>query len=104
MAEISGDWLRPVGSYTMPPRAKYHPANADAPEAGHILSTKPYTEGGLVSYGLGNVQYEMGDAYELKFMGSVIMSGVLYYNRYEDRGTSPDLDQDARAAPIFYGK
>jgi hypothetical protein len=102
--EISGDWLRPAGSYTMPPRAKYHAGNADAPEAAHILWTKPYTQGGLGSVDLGNVQYEMGDAYELKFMGSVIMSGVLYYNRYEDQGSDPELDQDVIAVDLKTGK
>jgi hypothetical protein len=102
--EISGDWLRPAGSYTMPPIPKYHAGNADAPEAGHILWTKPYTQGGLVSVELGNVQYEMGDAYELKFMGSVIMSGVLYYNRYEDQGSDPELDQDVVAVDLKTGE
>ena len=102
--EISGDWLRPAGSYTMPPIPKYHPFNADAPETGHILWTKPYTQGGLASGELGNVQYEMGDAYELKFMGSVIMSGVLYYNRYEDQGSAPELDHDVVAVDLKTGE
>jgi len=102
--EISGDWLRPAGSYVMPPRPKYHPGNADAPEAAHILWTKPYTQGGLASIDLGNVQYEMGDAYELKFMGSVIISGVLYYNRYEDQGSAAELDHDVVAVDLKTGE
>ncbi len=102
--EISGDWLRPAGSYVMPPIPKYHSGNSDAPEAGHILWTKPYTQGGLASVDLGNVQYEMGDAYELKFMGSVIMSGVLYYNRYEDQGSAPELDHDVVAVDLKTGE
>ena len=102
-ADISGDWLRPTGSYTMPPRAKYHPGNADAPETGHILWTKPYTQGGLASAELDKVQYEMGDAYEMKFMGSVILSGVLYYNRYEDVGSS-NTEQDVVAVDLKTGE
>ena len=102
--EISGDWLRPAGSYTMPPIPKYHSGNADAPETGHILWTKPYTQGGLASVELGNVQYEMGDAYELKFIGSVIMSGVLYYNSYENQGNDPELDQDVIAVDLKTGE
>jgi len=102
--EISGDWLWPAGSYTMPPRPKYHSGNADAPETAHILWTKPYTQGGLGSVELGNIQYEMGDAYELKFMGSVIMSGVLYYNRYENEGNNPELDQDVVAIDLKTGE
>jgi len=101
---ISGDWLKPAGSYTMPPIPKYHPYNEDAPETAHILWTKPYTQGGLASGELGNVQYEMGDAYELKFIGSVILSGVLYYNRYENRGNNPELDQDVVAVDIKTGE
>ncbi len=102
-SDISGDWLRPTGSYTMPPRSKYHPGNADAPETAHILWTKPYTLGGLASVELGNVQYEMGDAYELKFMGSVILSGVLYYNAFEDRGTST-TEQNVIAVDLKTGE
>ncbi len=100
---ISGDWLKPAGSYTMPPIPKYHPYNEDAPEAAHILWTKPYTQGGLAGGVMGDVQYEMGDAYELKFMGSVIISGVLYYNRYEDRGGT-NLDQDVVAVDLKTGE
>jgi len=102
--DISGDWLRPAGSYVMPPIPKYHSGNADAPEAGHILWTKPYTQGGLASVDLGKVQYEMGDAYELKFMGSVIISGVLYYNSYEDVGSDPELDQEVIAVNLKTGE
>ena len=100
---ISGDWLKPAGSYTMPPIPKYHPYNEDAPETAHILWTKPYTQGGLAGGELGDVQYEMGDAYELKFMGSVIISGVLFYNRYEDRGGT-NLDQDVVAVDLRTGE
>jgi outer membrane protein assembly factor BamB len=102
--DISGDWLRPAGSYTMPPIPKYHAGNADAPEAAHVLWTKEYTQGGLASADLGIVQYEMGDAYELKFMGSVIMTGVLYYNRYEDQGSDPALEQDVVAVDLKTGE
>lgn len=83
---ITGDWLKPAGSYTMPPIPKYHPNNDDAPETAHILWTRQYAEGGLAGSELGNAQYEMGDAYEGKFLGSVIINGVLYYNQYEERG------------------
>jgi hypothetical protein len=100
---ISGDWLKPAGSYTMPPIPKYHPYNEDAPETAHILWTKPYTQGGLAGGEMGDLQYEMGDAYELKFMGSVIMSGILFYNRFEDRGGT-NLDQDVVAVDLRTGE
>jgi outer membrane protein assembly factor BamB len=87
-APIAGNWLRPAGSYTMPPIPKYHPNNEDAPDTAHILWTKQYVQGGLAGGELGNVQYEMGDAYEGKFLGSVIIDGVLYYNQYEEQQAS----------------
>jgi len=102
---IAGDWLIPAGGYTMPPIPKYHPFNYEAPESGHILWTKPYTQGGLAGGVLGDVQYEMGDAYEGKFAGSVILSGVLYYNRFENQGTNNvDLDQEVVAVDLKTGE
>ena len=103
-ANILGDWVKPAGSYYMPPIAKYHAGNADFPETAHVLWTKVYTQGGLGNAELGNVQYEMGDAYEYKFIGSVILSGVLYYNAYEARGTDPELEQAVVAVDIKTGE
>lgn len=85
---IAGNWLYPAGSYTMPPIHKLHEGNEEAPETGHILWTKQYAMGGLTGAELGNYQYEMGDAYEGKFLGSVIIDGVLYYNKFEEQGGS----------------
>jgi hypothetical protein len=45
----------------------------------------------------------MGDAYELKFMGSVILNGVLYYNRFEDQGSS-NTQQDVVAVDLKTGE
>ncbi len=102
-SDILGDWVKPAGSYYMPPIAKYHVGNSEFPESAHVLWTKVYTQGGLGNAELGNVQYEMGDAYEYKFIGSVILSGVLYYNAYEARGTDPDLEQQVVAVDIKTG-
>ena len=85
-ATVAGNWLRPAGSYTMPPIPKYHPYNEDAPDTAHILWTKQYVQGGLTGGALGDVQYEMGDAYVGKFLGSVIIDGVLYYNQFQSQG------------------
>ena len=83
---ITGNWLWPAGSYTMPPIPKYHAGNEDAPETAHILWTKQYAPGGLTGGDQGERGYEMGDAYVGKFLGSVIIDGVLYYNRYQATG------------------
>jgi outer membrane protein assembly factor BamB len=102
-AEIAGNWLKPAGSYTMPPIPKYHPCNDDAPETAHVLWTKQLIQGGLVGGELGEVQYEMGDAYEGFFLGSVIINGVLYYNKYNEDGGS-DVEQDVYAVDLKTGE
>ena len=84
---IGGNWLpasNTAGTYN---RIAY--GNDYAPQAPHILWTKPITSGGLVggseSYITGNITSDrvtIGDAYQGKFLGSVIMLGNLYYDRY----------------------
>ena len=72
---ISANWLsRPDNSYA--------PNNDDAPESGHILWAKPLATGGNAGGFTGQHNYETGDAYEGKFVNSVIINGILYYNRY----------------------
>jgi len=102
-SSIAGDWLRPAGSYTMPPIPKYHSNNEDAPETAHILWTKELALGGLVGGEFGEVQYEMGDAYEGKFLGSVIIGGKLYYNRFEERGGA-NVEQEVVAVDLHTGE
>lgn len=77
---ISGNWVaRPDNSWAF--------YNEYAPETAHVLWAKPLTTGGLVGglWGPGQVPVsaETGDAYAGKFTDSVIMNGVLYYNRDE---------------------
>jgi hypothetical protein len=75
---ISGNWLsRPENAIAL--------YNDDAPETAHVLWARDLTFGGLTGGLLGDGQvpasHESGDAYEGKFPNSVIMNGVLYYNR-----------------------
>jgi outer membrane protein assembly factor BamB len=79
---ISGNWLTT-------PINRYAPSN-DAPESPHILWAQPLAEGGVVGGILGANGYETGDAYEGKFVGNVIINGVLYFNR--------QISQNAMAA------
>ncbi len=73
---ISGNWVRRSDNSI----ALY---NDDAPETAHVLWSKPLTTGGLTG-GLWTgvpASSETGDAYEGKFPDSVVLNGVLYYNR-----------------------
>ena len=91
-ASISANWL------AIPP-GKNALYNDYAPETAHILWAKPLTTGGLVGGELGEHSYESGDAYEGKFGDwdgvdygggtSVIINGILYYNRYTYRSILP---------------
>ncbi|MDR0797504.1 MAG: hypothetical protein LBE70_02130, partial [Nitrososphaerota archaeon] len=74
------DWWAVSGSWVARPRNAFAPYN-DAPSSAHILWSMPIgdTLGGL-SGGEFQVGYQNGDAYEGKFVGAVIIAGVLYYN------------------------
>ena len=77
-ASVAGNWLaRPDNSFAL--------YNDYAPETAHVLWAKPLTSGGLVGGYLGPGQIpagtETGDAYAGKFIDSVIIRGILYYNR-----------------------
>ena len=86
-------WTRPINgqhytwntisaNWNSRPDNAYAANNDNAPETGHILWAKPLTSGGLAGGFTGEHNYETGDAYEGKFSASVIINGILYYNRY----------------------
>ena len=72
---ISSNWLSiPVNKNAI--------NNDNAPTSSHILWTKPLALGGLSGGFLGDHSAESGDAYEGKFVNTVVLNGMLYYNRY----------------------
>jgi outer membrane protein assembly factor BamB len=77
------DWYSIAGSWLTKPLNLYAPYNA-GPESAHVLWAQPLGDmnGGLSGGDLGDHGHETGDAYEGKFASSVIIDGVLYYNRY----------------------
>jgi outer membrane protein assembly factor BamB len=79
------EWWAVSGSWAYKPENLIAEGN-DAPTTAHILWTTPLgdTMGGLIGgdSDFGEAGYQNGDAYEGKFAGSVIISGVLYYNKY----------------------
>src|SRR4030042_1995622 len=75
---ISANWLSIGGR----PKNALAENNDYAPESSHILWSKQLSTGGLSGGFLGVHSAESGDAYEGKFVNTVILNGKLYYNRY----------------------
>ena len=94
---LGGSWL------TVPPNM-YMPCNK-GPESAHILWTMPIGDamGGLVG-DMGGNSYGTGDAYEGKWAGSVVIGGILFYNKYASflGGSSPQ--QSVVAVDLHTGK
>jgi len=71
---IAGNWLeRPVNSYA--------PYNDYAPDTAHVLWAKALELGGLAGGDMGEHAFDCGDAYEGKFSGTVVIGGILFYNK-----------------------
>jgi outer membrane protein assembly factor BamB len=98
------EWWSIAGSWLQSPFNLYAPYN-DAPESAHILWTMPIgdTMGGLIG-GDSEMGYQNGDAYEGKFASSVIISGVLYYNRYVSGRYSFPPVQEVVAVDLHTGE
>ncbi|MCL2135788.1 MAG: PQQ-binding-like beta-propeller repeat protein, partial [Candidatus Bathyarchaeota archaeon] len=80
------EWYTMLGSWTIARDSRSAPLyvlNNDGPESAHILWNMPIGDnfGGL-SGSNGYVAYETGEAYDGKFANSLILGGVLYYNKY----------------------
>ena len=83
-ASISGSWLEPAGIF----RRQIAKGQEDAPETAHILWQKPLQIGGLA----GGVELSEpaaifpGDAYEGKFSNSLVIMGILIYQKFDSVG------------------
>jgi hypothetical protein len=110
-SEITGNWLdyaRPT--IEAPHHIPIRPGNSLAPETGHILWAKPLfggafspLGGGLADVDTGTHAVEDGDAYEGLFTPPVIMSGVIYYNRFKADGGA-NVEQDVVAVDLRTGE
>ena len=78
------EWFSLAGSWVRIPPNLYAPYN-DGPESAHILWAKPVgdTMGGVAGGDTGEHGYGTGDAYEGKWVNSLVIGGVLYYNKFE---------------------
>ncbi|MCL2172559.1 MAG: PQQ-binding-like beta-propeller repeat protein [Candidatus Bathyarchaeota archaeon] len=77
------EWYDIMGSWVAKPQNLYAPYN-EAPESAHVLWSMPIGDapGGISGGDNGDIPFQGGDAYEGKFADSVIIAGVLYYNKY----------------------
>lgn len=89
------EWYSISGSWPTIPDNQHALYNEDAPESSHILWAKPLEMGGLVGGLLGPHSFDHGDAYEGRFAtgvkASVILAGVLYYNKYKVRNPTQEV-------------
>ena len=99
------EWYSLAGSWIATPPNLYAPYN-QGPESAHILWTQPIgdTMGGLAGGNTTDHSYGTGDAYEGKWGGSVIISGVLYYNKYSTSFYSTAPKQEVVAVDLHTGK
>jgi outer membrane protein assembly factor BamB len=77
-------WTRPINAqhrewYQIAGSSWQSDEYNDAPEAPHVLWTKPLTIGGLVGGDTEVQSFEHGDAYEGKWPNRIILAGRLYY-------------------------
>ena len=101
------EWAQIAGSWLAVPPDRYVKANDEAPETGHFLWTKPLSIGGLVGGDLegmgGPAAYENGAAYEQKFGAPAVLGGILFYNRFEERGFT-NVEQEVVAVNLHTGE
>jgi hypothetical protein len=104
-ASISGNYLEYVKPTASSPHNIVSPNNDYAPETGHILWAKPITRMGGLAGGIYERQsFDCGDAYEGKFLSSVIIAGVLYYNRFGEMGRGGLPSQGVVAVDLHTGE
>jgi len=99
------EWFSLAGSWVAIPQNLIAPYN-DGPESAHILWTRPIgdTMGGLAGGDTGQAGYQHGDAYEGKWSGSVIIGGILYYNKYMTGFTFNSPQQEIVAVDLHTGE
>ena len=101
------EWTTIAGNWPGIPTDRYVLNNDYAPETGHVLWTKEVSMGGLVGGSIegmgGPVGFENGAAYEQKFGAPIVIGGILYYNRFEERGDT-NVQQDVVAVDLHTGQ
>ena len=104
---IAGNWLGDQVSMDPAPPATtlYAEYNDNAPNTGHVLWTNQLTIGGLAGGPLSEPWgFEQSDAYEQKWTGSVIIGGILFFNKFEATGSTGDLYSPVVAVDLHTGE
>ena len=86
---VSGSQLE-VASYG----ASLVSGNDAAPDTAHILWKQQLELGGLAGGDLGGAGTYTGDAYEGKFSGSLVIEGILIYQKFDTVGLGEDISPD----------
>jgi outer membrane protein assembly factor BamB len=107
--DIAGNWLAYRRGSDFAPSSAVAPYTT-GPNTGHILWTTPLVLGGLAGgVEVGPHSYDIGDAYEGRWGhnsgngGPVIIQGILFYNIYQQDGSS-DLEQTVKAVDLKSGE
>jgi hypothetical protein len=100
------EWNTISASWVSTPENFVARNNDNAPETAHILWEKQLAMGGLAGgVEFGPQSMEIGDAYEGKFQSSVIIGGILYYNRFNTEGRFlPQQAQTVVAVDLHTGE
>jgi hypothetical protein len=88
-SSVSGSQLEPAAYGTT-----LTTGNDAAPETAHILWKKQLELGGLAGGDLGGAGTYTGDAYEGKFSGSLVIEGILIYQKFDTIGLGEDISPD----------
>lgn len=75
------DWYKIGGSWVTSPANLYAPYN-EGPETAHILWRTPLMIGGVSGGDTGIMHFNLGGGGQSPWSSSIILSGVLIYNRY----------------------
>ncbi len=99
------EWWSIAGSWVAVPTNLYAPYN-DGPKTAHILWNMEIgdTAAGLMGGSSGDHGYGIGDAYEGKFSGSVIVDGRLIYNVMGSPFYSTVPTQEVRCVDLHTGE
>jgi hypothetical protein len=100
---ISGSWLTPASIFGTDPSAGA--GQDDTPETAHVLWQKPLVIGGLAG-GVGISEQAgifPGDAYEGKFSNSLVIMGILIYQKFDSVGGNA-VDNWVVAVDLHTGK